>query len=45
MRLESRALWHMGLGTDSTEGVASFLEKRAPRFSMKVSENFPDLDS
>ena len=44
MRLESRALWHMGLGADSTEGVASFLEKRVPRFSMKVSEDFPDLD-
>jgi enoyl-CoA hydratase/carnithine racemase len=44
MRLESRALWHMGLGADSTEGVASFLEKRAPRFAMKVSEDFPDLD-
>lgn len=44
MRLESRALWHMGLGADSTEGVASFLEKRTPRFSMRVSEDFPDLD-
>ena len=43
MRLESRALWHMGLGADSHEGVASFLEKRPPHFAMRVSEDFPDL--
>jgi enoyl-CoA hydratase/carnithine racemase len=41
LRLESKALWHMGRGADSKEGVASFLEKREPAFTMRVSKDFP----
>jgi enoyl-CoA hydratase/carnithine racemase len=43
MLLESKALWHMGQGADSREGVASFLEKRPARFPMRVSRDFPDF--
>jgi len=43
MLLESKALWHMGRGADSREGVASFLEKRPARFPMTVSRDFPDF--
>jgi enoyl-CoA hydratase/carnithine racemase len=43
LRLESKALWVMGKGPDSKEGVSSFLEKREPRFSMRVSTDFPDF--
>lgn len=43
MRLESKALWMMGRGRDSKEGVASFLEKRKPEFKMRVAEDFPDF--
>ncbi len=42
-RLESKALWHMGKGADSKEGVASFLEKRSPHFTMRVATDFPDF--
>ncbi len=43
LRLESKALWYMGKGADSKEGVASFLEKRAPNFQMRVAHDFPDF--
>jgi enoyl-CoA hydratase/carnithine racemase len=43
LRLESKALWYMGKGADSKEGVASFLEKRAPNFQMRVAQDFPDF--
>lgn len=43
MRLESKALWYMGKGADSKEGVASFLEKRTPDFQMRVGRDFPDF--
>lgn len=43
LRLESKALWVMGKGQDSKEGVTSFLEKREPNFTMRVSEDFPDF--
>ncbi len=43
LRLESKALWYMGNGADSKEGVASFLEKRAPNFQMRVARDFPDF--
>ncbi|MFT4615297.1 MAG: enoyl-CoA hydratase/carnithine racemase [Bacteroidia bacterium] len=40
-RLDSAAMNFMGAGPDSREGVESFLEKRAPEFSMQVSQDFP----
>ncbi len=40
-RLDSAAMEYMGAGSDSREGVASFLEKRAAEFPMRVSEDFP----
>ncbi len=42
-REESRALWYVGGAADAREGVLSFLEKRAPHFSMQVSKDFPDF--
>lgn len=42
-RLESKALWYVGGAPDAREGVQSFLEKRAPRFGMRVSQDFPDF--
>lgn len=41
--LESKALWYVGGAPDAREGVRSFLEKRAPTFTMKVSRDFPDF--
>lgn len=42
-RLESKALFYMGAGNDSKEGVQSFLEKRPPEFPMQISSDFPDF--
>ena len=42
-RQESRALWYVGGAPDAREGVLSFLEKRAPHFSMRISKDFPDF--
>ncbi|KAI9003430.1 ClpP/crotonase-like domain-containing protein [Hyaloraphidium curvatum] len=36
--LDSAALWHVGTGPDSKEGVASFLEKRDPKFVGNVTK-------
>ena len=41
--LDSMAMEKMGKSPDIKEGIASFLEKRAPNFSMKVSKDLPDL--
>lgn len=41
--LESKALWYVGGAPDSREGVLSFLEKRAPQFTMRVSSDFPEF--
>ncbi|HMM77480.1 MAG TPA: enoyl-CoA hydratase-related protein [Gammaproteobacteria bacterium] len=41
--LESKALWYVGGAPDAREGVLSFLEKRPPQFTMKVSKDFPDF--
>lgn len=42
-RIDSRAIDYLGSAPDVKEGVASFLEKRPPRFSMKVSCDLPDF--
>ena len=42
-RIDSQVIDFMGSGPDSREGVESFLEKRAPQFSMKVSKDLPDF--
>lgn len=39
--LDSRGIDYMGMMPDAKEGVASFLEKRAPSFRMKVSQDMP----
>jgi enoyl-CoA hydratase/carnithine racemase len=39
--LESQAIWHMGQSADAAEGVTSFLEKRKPRFPLRVSRDMP----
>ena len=41
--LESKALFYMGGGADSKEGVQSFLDKRPAQFPMKISTDFPDF--
>tara|TARA_A100001388_G_scaffold235703_1_gene189442 strand:+ start:373 stop:1221 length:849 start_codon:yes stop_codon:yes gene_type:complete len=43
--LDSMAMERMGKSPDIKEGIASFLEKRAPNFSMKVSKDLPDLSA
>jgi len=40
---DSRGIFVMGQSADVKEGVASFLEKRAPRFAMSVANELPDL--
>lgn len=40
---DSRGILEMGQSADVREGVASFLEKRAPKFSMSVARELPDL--
>jgi len=42
-RIDSRAMFHRGRGADVKEGIASFLEKRAPRFSDTISADIPEL--
>ena len=39
------AMERMGESPDIKEGIVSFLEKRAPSFSMKVSKDLPDLSA
>jgi enoyl-CoA hydratase/carnithine racemase len=42
-RVDSRGIHAMGRSPDAVEGVSSFLEKRPPRFAMKVSQDLPDF--
>lgn len=42
-KIESRNLHYMFQSADLQEGVASFLEKRAPNFPMKPSRDLPDF--
>jgi enoyl-CoA hydratase/carnithine racemase len=42
-RAESKSLDYLGRGPDAAEGVASFLEKRPPKFPLRVTTDLPDV--
>ena len=42
-KVDSRGIIAMGASPDVAEGVAAFLEKRAPRFPMKASTDMPSF--
>jgi enoyl-CoA hydratase/carnithine racemase len=42
-RIDSKAIYRMSRGDDAKEGIASFLEKRAPDYPGKVSQDMPDF--
>jgi enoyl-CoA hydratase/carnithine racemase len=42
-RADSRALFARGQSSDAREGVTSFLEKREPEFTDRVSDGLPEL--
>ncbi len=40
-KIDSKCIYWMGQSADAFEGVASFLEKRAPRFTLRPSSDMP----
>ncbi len=40
-KVDSRGIFAMGASPDVKEGIAAFLEKRAPHFPMKPSSDMP----
>jgi enoyl-CoA hydratase/carnithine racemase len=42
-RADSRGMFHRGQSADAIEGVTSFLQKRPPRFTDRVSDGLPDI--
>lgn len=41
--IDSRCFFWMGRQKDAYEGIESFLQKRQPQFSMKISSDMPDF--
>ncbi|MBV9424449.1 MAG: crotonase/enoyl-CoA hydratase family protein [Solirubrobacterales bacterium] len=42
-RADSRGMFYRGRSEDVVEGIASFLQKRPPRFTDRVSDGLPDV--